>query len=107
MNERAVAAVIHAVGSTVQLLRDGTERPFTASIQPQFRETTRNGSPMGVGERRRYYLYADCGETALSLDEGDVLLWQGGRYLVERVETLWFAGEAVCRKGQLSRMEGE
>lgn len=107
MNERAVAAVIRAAGGTAYILRDGAERPFRASIQPQFRETGRRGSPIGVGERLRYILYADCGEAALTLARGDEIRWKDGRYLVERVETLWLAGEAVCRKGELARVEEE
>jgi hypothetical protein len=99
--KEAVASVLRRVGGTAYLLREGEQIPFRADIQARYLEERRQGSALGVGERLVYRLYADASEAALSLREGDRILWQNQLYHVRRIETYWLQEKAVCRQGEL------
>jgi hypothetical protein len=97
----AVANILRRLGGTAYLLREGEKIPFRAAVQSRYLEERRQGSALGVGERLMYRLYTDGSEAALSLREGDRLLWQNRLYHVRRIETYWLQEKAICRQGEL------
>jgi hypothetical protein len=97
----AVVEALRRLGGTAYLLREEERIPFRAAIQSRYLEERRQGSALGVGERLVYRLYTDASETALSLREGDSILWQNRLYHVRRMETYWLQEKAVCRQGEL------
>jgi hypothetical protein len=99
--KEAVAEALRRLGGTAYLLREEERIPFRSAIQSRYLEERRQGSALGVGERLVYRLYTDASEAALSIREGDRVLWQNRLYDVRRVETYWLQEKAVCRQGEL------
>ena len=92
---------IRAAGGTACLVRGDKKLPFTASVQPAFREIARSGSPLGPGDTDRFTLYAACEGAAMEIGKGDCILWQNRSFDVRRIETVYLKKEAVYRKGEL------
>lgn len=103
---RRFSKAIRDTGSIARIPGEGG-KAFAASIQP-LRVEGNGHSETGTGSLHRYKIYAVCDETTMSLREGSVLEYNGGRYLVESIETIYFGGKPVFRQGILAAgQEGE
>ena len=102
-----IAAAMDVIGSVVLVENRPELGTFYASIQPAFYEKEQRGSALGLGLTERFALYTEVGPAAMAVEKNDVLLWQGRRFLVQRIETIWLGLAPVYRKGALCLAVGE